>query len=240
MVVRRHQAVPCILVHDRLVNGVQREQLVAREVHLGNDALRELRAEHGEVDVGRAPCVEVVLPRVRPGLDGGEGVGAVGTGDATSDAGEVGVERGGVLVTLVDVAAGGVGLPDFHELARNRAAVAVQDAAGDDDAFALGFAVVLDGQVRLQRVHVLVTESGRVELDRFRVGMVQALGGVAQDAAAVRRIVQARHGLRSLAVLQGLSVLVADRFDLGTEVRLRLHLSGVVGGVRLGRRHEFL
>jgi hypothetical protein len=119
-----------------------------------------------------------------------EKVGAVGAGDAAAHAGEVGVQRGGVLVTLVDVAAGRVGLPDFHELPGHGAAVAVQYLAGHDDPLALGFAVVLDGQVRFQGVHVLVAECRRVQLDCFRVCVVQAFGGVPQDAAAVGGVVQ--------------------------------------------------
>ncbi len=145
----------------------------------------------------RTPGVQVVLPRVCAGFDGGEAVGAVVTGDATADAGEVRVQRGGVLIALVDVTSGGVGLPDLHELAGNRATVAIKYTACNDDALTLRLAVVLDGQVGFQRVHVLVAESGRVELDGLRVRVVQALGGgVAQDAAAVRRVVQTRHGLR--------------------------------------------
>ena len=50
---------------DRIVDRIEREQRVAREVHLRDDALRERRAEHREVDVRRPPRVHVVLPRVR-------------------------------------------------------------------------------------------------------------------------------------------------------------------------------
>ena len=99
---------------------------------------------------------------------------------------KLGSMRCRVLVALVDVAAGGVGLPDLHELAGHGAAVAVEHAAGDDDAFAQRFAVVLDGQVRFQGVHVHVPERRGVQLDGLRVRVVQVLGGVAQDAAAVR------------------------------------------------------
>ena len=166
------------------------------------------------------PGVEVVLPRVGAGLDGGEAVGAVRAGDAAAHAGEVGVQRRRVLVALVDVAAGGVGLPDFHELAGHGAAVAVEHAAGDDDAFALRLAVVLDGQVRLQGVHVLVAERRGMQLDGLRVRVVQALGGVAQDAAAVRGEVQPWLGFLGRTVLQGLGVGLAERLDLGAEILL--------------------
>ena len=130
-----------------------------------------------------------------PGLDRGEPVAAVVVGQAAADAGEVRVDRRRVLVALVDVAARGVGLPDLDELAAHRPAVAVEDPAGDDDPLADRLTVVLDRQVGLERVHVAVPEARRPQLDRLRVGVVQVLGGVAQQPAAVGRVVQPRLGL---------------------------------------------
>ena len=56
-----------------------------------------------------------------------------------------------MLVALVDVAAGGVGLPDLDQRVRHRPAVAVEHAAGDDDALAQRLAVVLAGEVGVGR-----------------------------------------------------------------------------------------
>ena len=62
-------------------------------------------------------------------------------------AGEVRVQRRGMLVALVHVPAGRVGLPDLHQLAPHRPAVAVQHAAAHHDALADRLAGAPDGQV---------------------------------------------------------------------------------------------
>jgi len=140
VVVVGNQSVSGLSVGDRLIDRVQREQRVAGEVHLGDQPLREFRSEHREVDVGWAPSVAVVPPRIRPWLDRGEAVASVVIGQAAADAGEVGVDRGRVLITLVDVATAGVGLPDLDELTSHRPSVAVDHPAGHHYPFADGFA----------------------------------------------------------------------------------------------------
>src|SRR5580704_4470020 len=57
------------------------------------------------------------------------------------------------------VAACGVRLPDFDERMRKRAAVFVDDAAGDDDAFAERLAGVLLREVECLYVHEFVAEN---------------------------------------------------------------------------------
>ena len=113
----RHQPVARGGGGDRLEHRVDGEQRVAREVHLRHEPLGERAAEQREVDVVRPPRVRVVGPRVGAGLDGDEAVPAVGVGERPPGAREVRVERRGVLVGLVPVAAGGVGLPDLDQLA---------------------------------------------------------------------------------------------------------------------------
>src|SRR4029450_8534750 len=93
-------------------------------------------------------------------------------------------------------------------------AVAVQDPAGHGDARALRLPRVLDGQVGLGLGDVRVAEAGRPQLDALGVGRLQRLGGVAQDAAAIGRVVEARLVL-VLAVLA--------RLDLAADVRLGRH-----------------
>src|SRR3546814_17950658 len=66
-------------------------------------------------------------------------------GDAASAAEEVGIERRVVLVRLVDVAAGGVGLPDLDQRVGLRAPRLVEHAAGDGDALANGLSGGLPG-----------------------------------------------------------------------------------------------
>jgi hypothetical protein len=86
-------------------------------------------------------------------------------------------------------------LPDLHQLTGHRPAVAVQDPPGDHDPFPDRLPVVLDRQVRLERIDVLVSEHRREQFDGLGVRVLQVLGGVTQDAAAVGRVVQPRLGL---------------------------------------------
>src|SRR4029079_3654380 len=88
------------------------------------------------VDVLGAPCVLVVAPGVRARLDRHEPVAAVGVGTATAGAGEVRVERRGVLVDLVAVASARIGLPDLDQRASDRPPVLVEDPPGDGDPLA--------------------------------------------------------------------------------------------------------
>ena len=107
----------------------------------------------------------------------------------------MGVQRRGVLVALVDVATTGVGLPDLDELVPDRAAVAVDHPPGHLHPLADRLAVVLHGQVGLAGADVALAEDGRPELHALGIGLVRALGGVPQQARAVRRVVEAGPGL---------------------------------------------
>ena len=142
------------------------EERITREVHLGHQALGERPAEHREVDVRRPPGVGVIAPWVGAGPDGDEPVGAVGLREAPSRAREVGIERGGMLVQLVDVPPGRVGLPDLHELAGDRAAVQAEDPAGDDDPLTERLTRVLAGEIGVLGTDAGVAEDGTGALGR--------------------------------------------------------------------------
>ena len=177
------------------VDGVERQQRVAREIHLGHQAAGEILPEQGEVNVVRAPAVGVVLPRVGPRLDGQEAVAAVLVGQAAPGAEEVRVERRVVLVGLVHVAPGRVGLPDLDQGVRRGPAVLVQHPPGDDDALAQGGAVAgrVAGQVVIEPADVVVAVDRGVAL---RQGALQrhqrpgraALGGRFVARVEVRRL----------------------------------------------------
>ncbi len=97
-----------------------------------------------------------------------------------------------MLVGAVRVAARGVRLPDLDQGLRNRLAVLVEHAAGDDDAFADRLALVLAGEVMIALLHVAVAEKrtgqlgerlrrhderlGRMALARGRVGGIVVVG----------------------------------------------------------------
>src|SRR5580704_5233445 len=77
------EPLPGLLVRHRVEDGVQRQQRVAGEVHLGDQPLGERAAEQREVNVGRTPGVVVVAPRVGARLDGDEPVPPGRVGDGT-------------------------------------------------------------------------------------------------------------------------------------------------------------
>ena len=113
-------------------------------------------AEHREMDVRRTPGVGVIAPGVGAGLDGDELVVALGVGLRAAGAGEIRIERRRMLVDDVDVAAAGVGLPDFDQRIGHAAAVLVEHMAVHDDAFAERLALVLDGEIVIVLAHRLV------------------------------------------------------------------------------------
>src|SRR5690606_25046804 len=76
VVVGADEPLALLLPRDGVVDRVERQQRVAREVHLRPEALGEAVAEDGEVDVRGPPGVDVVAPRVGAGLDGREVVAA--------------------------------------------------------------------------------------------------------------------------------------------------------------------
>src|SRR5919112_402717 len=64
-------------------------------------------------------------------------------GEAPARAGEVGVQRRRVPVALMNVAPGGVGLPDLDQAATHGPPVAVEHAPGNDNSLSEGLAPVL-------------------------------------------------------------------------------------------------
>ena len=169
------------------------------EVHLRDQPLGERGPEQREVDVRRTPGVVVVAPRVGARLDRREAVAALVVGQRAAAAGEVRVERRGVLVAVVAVATGGVGLPDLDELVAHRAPVAVEDPARDHDALAQRLADVLAGEVGVERRHVGRAEHRSSELDEARRRHHQRPRRRPQGRAPVRGDRRGRDGRRAAA-----------------------------------------
>src|SRR5688500_16142177 len=90
------------------VDRVERVQRIAGEIHLGDEARQEVRAEYREVYVRRPPRVVMVLEGVAPGHDRDELVMAFGVRDGVAGPGEVRVECRVVIVDAVRVPSGGV------------------------------------------------------------------------------------------------------------------------------------
>src|SRR6266446_3759870 len=108
------------------------------------------------MNVRRTPGVVMIQPRVGPGLDGHKTIRAVFVGHRSSGASEVRVERRGMLVFGVNVTAGGVGLPNLNERARDRTAVRVEHAPGHNNSLAQRLAGVLAREVSIGFADALV------------------------------------------------------------------------------------
>jgi len=75
------------------------------------------------MDVGRPPRTVVIAPRISAGLDGDEFVIAGRIRLRAAGAGEIRIERRGMLVADVNVAAAGIRLPDFEQRVGHAAAI---------------------------------------------------------------------------------------------------------------------
>ena len=87
-----------------------------------------------------------------------------------------------MLVDDVDVAAAGIGLPEFDQRVGHAAAVFIQHMAVHDDALAERLAVVLDGEIVIVLAHRLVA------VDRpgqFRQRMAHEISGFCGDRFTV-------------------------------------------------------
>ncbi len=117
-------------------------------------------AEHREVDVRRPPRIVVIAPRIGAGLDGDELVIALVVALGSTGAGEIRIERRGMLVDDMDIAAAGIGLPQLDQCVRHAAAILVEHMAMHDDALAERLTLGLDGEV------VVVLAYGLMTIDR--------------------------------------------------------------------------
>src|SRR5690625_636672 len=158
----------------------------------------------------------VVFPRVRPGLDRHETPIAVVIGQGASGAGEVRIDRRWMLVSLMDVSARGIGLPNLNKLAGYTSASAVEKASGHFTLAAARRTALSYRHVRFRRVHVAFAGDRRPQLDACGIGGMQFFCGMAKHTAAIGRIVQTRLIFDAV----GSHVLGTDLGDFAVNVAL--------------------
>src|SRR5450631_4828785 len=142
----------------------------------------------------------MIPPRVRARPDGDEAVPSLGIGDAAAGAGEVGIQRGGVLVDGVGIPTRRVRLPDLDQGVGDRPAALVEDTAGDDDALTLRLALVLSGEVVVEWPHAPLPEERTGDLRQLLRQQAERLAGCTQARRFVRgrqkrRMDTARYGI---------------------------------------------
>ena len=133
---RRHQALPRILIGDRMQDRIDCHQRIAGKIHLGHQAAQQARSEEREMNVGRSPGIRMIAPWIRSGLDGDKAVIAGVVRDRAAGSQKIWIERRRMAVPRMAIATGCIRLPHFHQRVRNTAAVFVDDTSGDDDALA--------------------------------------------------------------------------------------------------------
>src|SRR5579859_1950731 len=99
------------------------------------------------MNVGRPPRVGMIFPGISARLYGNKFVKTIRVSKSASGAGEVGIEGRWVVVFDVQVAPGGIGLPDFNQSVRQRVTIIIEHAPADDDALAQRFSRMLAGQI---------------------------------------------------------------------------------------------
>src|SRR5690349_18544483 len=99
------------------------------------------------MNMGWAPRVVVIEPGIRARFDGDEAVRAVLIRQGAASTAEIRIQRSGMLVLGMSVAAGRVGLPNLDEGARDGPSITVKNASAHDDALAEGFTRMLCSQI---------------------------------------------------------------------------------------------
>src|SRR5690554_3400601 len=161
-----------VAILDGIDDGALRNQRVAFEVHLGDQAGGDRQSHHRDVNVGRTPAIHIVGPGVRTRLDGAETVPALLIGQTAAHATETGVQRRQIAIITVAVAPTGIGLPHLYQSMRYRFAELVDHTTKHNDALALrqdmafAFAKVKQ-QIVVMGPHAQMTE---VRSGKFRHG----------------------------------------------------------------------
>src|SRR5271157_1159499 len=119
----RNQALARGFDGHTVIDGVEFEQRIAGEIHLRDKARGESGAEHREVDVLRAPGVVMIPPGIRAWANGDKTVAAFIISKGLPHSREIEIDRSIMLIRFVQIASGGIGLPNIHKTRRNAPAI---------------------------------------------------------------------------------------------------------------------
>src|SRR5215813_1966519 len=184
----RNQPPLGVFVGHAVVNGVEFEQRITREVHLRHQAAQQASAKQREMNVRWAPRIMVIAPRVGSRLDGRKFVPPLAVGDHPSAAVEIRIKRGVVLIKLMAVSSGGIGLPYFHQRAADRTSILVEHGSRHDDTFTEGRAFVLRSQVAIVRMDGSMAKNRTGSFRNAARKQDQRLGRRTLQRRAIRRM----------------------------------------------------
>src|SRR6266481_4420291 len=157
------------LASDTVEYWIKRQERVAREIHLSDQAGSKGRPENREMDMCWTPGIVMVAPRVFARTNGFESKAPFRVSNKRRAASEIRVERGIMLIAGVKVTTGGIGLPDLHKGPSNGPTILVQNLSADQDAFPEGFPVRAFGQIN----RLDLFRRGELETGEFGNGLRQ-------------------------------------------------------------------
>src|SRR5579864_2438406 len=122
------QALSGARIWNGLKDGIKGKERVTRKVHLCDQARSKGISKKRKMNVGRTPCILMVLPGIGARFDGNEAIAPTLISKGAAGAGKVRIQRRRMVIAIVAVAAGGIGLPNFNQCVRNWATIIIQDA----------------------------------------------------------------------------------------------------------------
>src|ERR1700730_540166 len=157
------------------------------------------------MDMGWAPGIVVVAPRVCTRFDGHKLISAVGIGQGSPGPTEVRVHRCRMLVHLVAITSGSVGLPDFYQSVGNRASPIVQHVAGQNDAFSQRLARVLPSEIAVGFCDIVMPIHRTSNLGKSVRQNNQRLAWCSPNRCAVRRMQRCGLAVRIMPPVRNIS-----------------------------------
>ena len=159
-----YQAMSSFIVWNAIKNRIEWQQRISGKIHLRDQAREQPGSEERKVNVGRAPGIGVILPRVSTRFYGNQTVIALAIRQHASAAREIRVERRAMLIHAMAIASRRIGLPDFDQRSGNRASLFIQDTPAHNDAFSDGFAAMLPSEVIIVLADVAMAEDRATKL----------------------------------------------------------------------------
>jgi hypothetical protein len=211
-----------------LQNGIVVEEWIARKVHLGNKPRDEGRPKQRKVDVRRAPCIVVITPRIGARFNGHKTVESVVVGQSSSRAGEVRIERGGVVVFRVRVSSRRIRLPNLDQAVRHGVAIPIHYSPAHNDALPQRFPRLLNRKVSIIWMNVGIAKDRACDLRQSVRQEDQRLRWRPQSRRAVRRVQIVRLGACFMSAEWGdrysWVALVLDRRRVHVDVTVTIDL----------------
>src|SRR6266516_4777501 len=136
VVIQSNQALARSFCRRRVHDWIKRVERIVGEVHLRHQARQHRWSENREMNVGRTPCIRMVLPRIRPWTNCQETIHPFFICQTATHSQEVGIKRPWPLISFVEVTSCCISLPYFQQSVRHWSSMIIEHAARYNDALA--------------------------------------------------------------------------------------------------------